>query len=160
MEHNHRITELFELEETHKGRVVQLPAMNRGTTALSGVQSLTQTDPECLQGRVIHHLPGASLGGELHGTRALCPYPARCSTWDLVLSTLLAVDRSLLGAHRLQKKMGGPKCTHVLVAQNLSSPKIGRNLEKNNVFDSEQCIDKVEPMIEQPVIQNAHCLFL
>lgn len=44
---NHRILESFELEETFEGQPVHIPALNRDTTASSGVQP----DLGCVQGR-------------------------------------------------------------------------------------------------------------
>ena len=47
----HRITELFELEETLKDHLVQTPLLWTGTpTATSGAESPVQSDFECLQG--------------------------------------------------------------------------------------------------------------
>ena len=53
------IVELFELEGTLKGHLIQLPCNEQGHLQLDqGAQSPVQPDLECLQGWSIHHLSG------------------------------------------------------------------------------------------------------
>ena len=55
----HRIINLFELEGTFKGHLVQFLYSEQGHPPLDqGAQNLVQPDLECLQGQVIHHLCG------------------------------------------------------------------------------------------------------
>ena len=56
---NHRIIELFEMEGTLKGQLVQLSYSEQGHLQLHQVvQSPIQPDLEFLQGGAIHHLSG------------------------------------------------------------------------------------------------------
>jgi len=56
---NHRTIELFELEGTFKGHLVQLPCNEQGTPpAPPGAQSPVQPHLECLQEQGTLHLSG------------------------------------------------------------------------------------------------------
>ena len=56
---NHTVIELFELEGTYKGHLVQLSCNEQGHLQLHQVtQSPVQSDLGCLQGWVIYHLYG------------------------------------------------------------------------------------------------------